>query len=109
MTEHNPKLYREMSEPHENMEALNAALGSFFDDVAELRKKHKLRDVVFIVNTSYVAKDGEEIDGGVHGSFGNSLNHESMLAHTLGLVQANRQESIAKMLGKGLKAGRRED
>lgn len=109
MNEPNPKLYRELSEPHESVESLNTDLNAFFADFGELRKKYRLRDVVAIVNTSYLAKDGEEIEGGTHVGYGNSMNHEMMLAHCLGQVQSERQEAMARMLSKGISRGKRQD
>jgi len=102
----NPKLYREMSEPHATAAEVNASLQAFFDDLGELRKKHKLRDIVAIVNTSYLASDGiEEIDGGSWFGYGNSMNYEIMLAHTLGIVQTERQEMLARAMSAPLRKG----
>ena len=42
----NPELYAELSKPHENAEAGGAALKAFFADVYELRKKHRIPDVL---------------------------------------------------------------
>ncbi len=105
MIEPNPKLYREMSEPHPSVEAVNQALRAFFDEFGELRKKHKLRDVIAVVNTSYLKEDGEECDGGSWFGYGSSLNHEMMLAHTLGVVQTDRQELLASVMAKGIRRG----
>jgi hypothetical protein len=103
-----PARYRDMSVPHANMTALNVALEAFQEGVSALRVQHKMRDVLVIVQSPYLAKDGEEIDGGIHFGFGNAMKHESQLAFTLGMVQAERQEATAKMMSRGIKKGRGE-
>jgi hypothetical protein len=55
------KLFREMSEPHESREALQAAHHQFFEEVVELRKKHKIANILLIYADSYES-DGEEAE-----------------------------------------------
>jgi hypothetical protein len=104
-----PAKYRKMSEPHASMEAINEDLCAFQVAVGALREKHKLRDVIVCLQASYLTSDGEEVDGGIHFGFGNAMNHEMLLAHTLGMVQADRQEMLAKFVRKGIRAGSRKD
>ena len=105
----NPKLYRELSEPFASSEAVNEGLENFFADLGELRKKHKIRDLVVLVSLSYMSQDGtDELDTITQMEYGDAMKHEMMLAHTLGLVQAERQELIAKCLAKGIKRGGRK-
>lgn len=105
-----PALYREMSIPHASSEALNEALQKFFDEIGELRKKHKMRDVFICVQCGYVAQDGtEEIDAAAHHGMGDSARHEALLAFALGQVQGERQEIIARYMARGIKKTGRRD
>ncbi len=104
--EPNPKLYREMSKPFSSMQEANAALQAFMDELGELRKKHKLPDVYFCVRISY-EKDGEELPAMTHGGYGDSLEHESMLAFAIGQVQSDRQEMISDLMKRGMRAALR--
>jgi len=44
----------------------------------------------------------------IHFGYGDSTRHESQLAFTLGMVQAERQEATAKMMSRGIKKGHGE-
>lgn len=101
----NPGRYRDMSVPHPLMEALNDALKAFQEELSALRVKHKIRDVLVLLQSPYLSADGEEIDAGVHFGFGDAMKHESQLAFTLGVVQGERQEMVAKFMSRGLKKG----
>lgn len=103
-----PARYRDMSVPHPSAEALDQALAEFREELSALRVKHKLRDVLVILQTPYLTTDGEEVDAGIHFGFGDAMKHESQLAFTLGLVQAERQEMVAKMMSRGIKKGSNE-
>ena len=100
-----PARYRDMSVPHPSMEALNQALKEFQEELSALRVKHKLRDLLVIIQSPYLSVDGEEIDAAIHLGFGDAMKHEAQLAFTLGIVQAERQEMVAKFLSRGLKKG----
>ena len=56
----NPKLYRELSEPFPSSEAAEAAYNAFLEELYELRKKHKIANVNFVLGISYVGAEGEE-------------------------------------------------
>lgn len=55
----NPKLYREMSQPFESVDAANAALQAFQEDVAALRAKHRIAECYVIFGSSVQQPDDE--------------------------------------------------
>ena len=101
----NPKLYRELMVPFASMEEANKHIAGFDAEFQALRAKYRMRDVVVCIQIGYVGKDEEELDAALHLTFGDAIKVEAMLAHTLGMVQAQRQEMIASMLAKGVQAG----
>jgi hypothetical protein len=93
----NPKLYREM-EPFESVELAQRASDAFFEELAELRKKHKITDVLAVCKFSYNAASGEESEAITMSSWGNAMNIETLAAYALGMIQAERQERIGALL-----------
>ena len=55
----NPGLYEEMSKPYENASSATKAMQAFADDLRELRKKHRIPNVVAILGTK--TKDGDNV------------------------------------------------
>lgn len=100
-----PKLYREMEVPFASQEEAAKASAAFADDLAEIRKKHRMRDVAYTVMFSYESPEGES-QAITSGHLGNSMNAESMLAYALGVVQSDRQAYVGSLL-KGVKPGPR--
>lgn len=100
-----PSLYRRMSEPFPDMKTTQAALDAFAEEVRVSREKHKIPDVVLITQFSWIGANGEECAAMAYGNNGNPQNNEAMLAHALGLCQAERQELIGQLLTKGLRRG----
>lgn len=101
----NLKLFREMSVPYESIEAANAALQAFQDDLAELRKKHKIPTLLCLLHVTWL---DDEDEGGAMTScgFGDMQLFEVMSAWSLGEQAAERQQATAKlMLGKSIRKG----
>jgi hypothetical protein len=105
----NPKLFREMSEPFASKEEAREAADAFQEELGELRKKHKIRDVLYVCAFSTIGDNGEEYDSILQGHMGNSLIQEQLAAYALGTIQAERQEMIGQLLSRALKNGRRGD
>ena len=97
-----PENYRQLSQPFESLDAADKAVQSFFSEVSELRKKHKITNLYLIVGSSVTTDTGEpEFLTTRH--FGDSLKRESMVAYAFGQEQSERQELIGKLLsGKGI-------
>ena len=79
----NPELYKKLSEPFESDEAANAALSGFYEDLSALREKHKLRDVIAIVELSSKQADGSVRAGQGSVCFGDQLLKPRMLTSAL--------------------------
>lgn len=97
----NNKLFRELNQPFESLEALNTAIGAFIKDFEELRKKHRMLNVVMMVQCP-VTVDDEETMMGTDACFGDQGQWEAMAARMLGAIQSDRQKTIARMLAIGI-------
>lgn len=91
------EMYAEMVNPFKSAEHANSALTAFFDEVYELRCKHKLANVSVIVKDS-ISDDGSEFMCNAH--FGNELEREAMAAWHLGRSYGERPRSSAKGNGE---------
>lgn len=113
----NPALFRAMREPFETAELADAALKSFFEGLAELRKKHDLANVYVVVADSCKLPDDPTAEGG-EGEFiatmmlGDEQLAESMAAYAFGHEQSQRQHRVAAIMAKAtrkaIKKGERE-
>lgn len=93
----NPKLYRQLSEPFADSDAASKAAKDFADEMAELRIKHKMPDVVVIISVNYLNKDGDEGEIQCTLSLGDINNKLMMLAHALGEEKQRQRDLIALM------------
>ena len=93
-----PENYYKMSEPFESNDKANEAIKSFTEELSELRKKHKLRDVLVVIYGSVKQEDGEVGEFITTSNFGNVMNCLPMAAYVYGQEQADHKERISKML-----------
>lgn len=107
MNKPNPELFRKMSEPFESVEEANKAIVAFFEEVGELRKKHGLENVYFIISGTWKTEEGEG-QFIVPQMYGNPLMAESLTAFAYGREQCERQERIGELLAKGIKMGKKK-
>lgn len=98
MTEQNPKLWREMNEPHESVEVANEAARAFYDGVKALREQHRMADVVIVTQMRFMQTDGAEGEGLTMLALGDSLHAESMAAYAYGKCVEQRQSMISSLL-----------
>lgn len=94
------KRYREASEPHASADAADEAVKAFFDEVAELRTKHHIKDLLMIWGVAYMAPGEEEVASMGLSGFGNRALWESMAAYAYGTEKAVREQRIGLLLGK---------
>lgn len=94
----NPALYRELSQPFQGMDLANAALHSFADDLEQLRIKHKIQEVVCLCQVPVLDASGEEGVSTVSLSFGDPLEHISMVARELGAKKARFDDGINRLV-----------
>lgn len=95
-----PENYYKMSEPLENVEKANEAMEAFFEELSELRKKYKLRDVYVVVNGSVKYENGDAGEFMVTSNFGSVLNALAMTAYAYGVEKSEHEERISKLLSK---------
>lgn len=102
MNKPNPELYREMSKPFASLKEANAAIEAFHADLEAARTKHRMKDLVMIVEVAFTAQDGDELATIAIGSFGDTSRREMLLAYACGQERKASEERIARLLaGKG--------
>lgn len=96
-----PDNYREMSKPFASPNEANGALTLFFDEVRELRKKHRIRDVHMLVSVRTTDADGVEGDAMSASHLGDPAVGELMLAWGFGRAGAERRQTIRRIMTAG--------
>lgn len=91
------KLYRQMQEPHESADAAQAALTAFLEDLGELRKKHRIAEVLTCPTVRFIDKGDFESEAIVPHFYGDNSHAEVSAAFALGVYSQERQESISRM------------
>jgi hypothetical protein len=97
----NPAAYREASQPHESYDAATEAMTDFLKEVGELRLKHRLANVVTIIQANALDEDGEEGETAAMHSYGDQLRVEGLCAFGYGQAIRDRQTSIGRLLKGG--------
>lgn len=97
-----PNNYREMCIPFEDPDELEVALRSFYDGVAELRKKSGLANVHILVVTP-VMDGGEEIEMGGSLHLGDSMKSLLMLAQAYGNAKGEYEHKMSALVNLGMK------
>lgn len=90
--------YRKLSEPMATSQEADAALEAFWEELYELRNKHRITDVSIVFRVNYLADDGQEASVTSTAHYGDVNNHEAMMAFGLGQAAAERQERVGKMI-----------
>jgi len=99
-----PENYYKLSEPFENSEQCNEMLEGFYNEIAELRKKYRIRDLLIVTNGSVRYDDGKIGEFLNHSSFGSEIKQEILAAYAYGQTQSEHRELINKLLAtKGTK------
>ena len=93
-----PDNYYKMSEPFEGADACNEAISKFYEELGELRKKYKIRDVLIVTYGSVKYTDGKIGDFMQHSGFGNSINQLPMSAYAYGQLQAENRELMNNLI-----------
>lgn len=97
---HDPKMYRECSEPFESTTEGEAAIDAFFEDLYALRAKHKIANVLCVLQDSFVTEDGDEAPFYVKQMCGDSTRAEGMAAWVFGHEQAERKRAVADLMSQ---------
>ena len=94
----NPKLYRELSVPFESTDAAQAAIEAFISDLEASRAKHKIADVVTVIEVNAISGDGREGVMTLSMGFGDQIKKASMLAMALGKERQLFTENLAVLI-----------
>jgi hypothetical protein len=106
MNRNDPALYRQMSAPFDTIEQSNEAISAFFAELSELRKKHRISDVICLCEINVTRDDGEEIRGSAKLQMGDSSNYLPMIAREYGAARQEHEEGIASIVAKARRARR---
>lgn len=98
-----PARFERCSQPHDNAETLNAELEAFVNGVSALREKHRMTNVVCIMEASYRDEEGVPVAGQTSLQLGDNLHHEIMVARALGKIQGDRQRLISDALNQAMR------
>lgn len=96
-----PDNYRELSKPFKSQEEADAAIHAFWDELYELRNKHRIPDLTVVLCANVKPEDEDEGTVMLESHMGDELKRETMLAWAFGRAQADRQGNIARLIGKG--------
>ena len=100
------KLYRKLSEPT-SIEQANANLDKLHAALTTIREQCHIVDMVVIVRVAVETGEGEGYIP-TEMQFGNLVEHEQMVARSLGVIQGHRQMLIAAISNAALNAGKKE-
>jgi hypothetical protein len=104
----NPKLFRRVSEPYPNAEAAAAALEAFAKDVSDLREKHRVMNVVVLMQSAY--ERGEDESRTIMTlRLGSETDCLAMQAQCFGIAQERARADLADLVAAGRKLGREEE
>ncbi len=92
-SEPNPELYEEMDAPYPSDEAAKAALDAFFEEMVEVRRRHRIGNVVCIAS----AQAPEDAMLSTYGHCGDSRYIVPLVLHALKSERAKRAEPLARI------------
>ncbi len=101
------KLYRKLSEPT-SIEQANANLDKIYAALTTIREQCHIADMIVIIKVAIETGEGEEGYIPTEMQFGNLVEHEQMVARSLGVIQGHRQMLIAAISKAALNAGKKE-
>lgn len=98
--ENDPNNYHEMSKPFENPEQANQAISDFYEDLKAIRKKHKIPDVLVVLEASVIYESGNRGEFMHHVGLGDARNQCALGAFAYGQTQADHREFINTFIHK---------
>lgn len=93
----NEENYRDLSKPFDSVADANAAIDAFQTELYALRNKHRIRDLVFVLQVSVTYPEGEGSPT-LAGMFGDTNKMEGLAGFAFGRASAERQERINKIV-----------
>ncbi len=89
-----PDNYYELSKPFESQEVVGNAIEAFWNELYELRNKHRLPDVYIVIRAN--VKEMGPVMTTLHA--GDAMQAELMTAWAFGREQSDRQAMVANIL-----------
>ena len=99
----NYELYRKLNQPFASPDELDAAIKAFLADVMEARKRHRILNIVMMIQCPVMSDAETETMMGTDACYGDAGQWEAMAARMLGAIQADRQRTIAEMITGAVK------
>ena len=99
----NPTLYRELSKPFAGRELAEQSMEKFFEELAELRKKHRIADVVCVTQVNIQDASGEEGAQIATIRLGQASEHPTILAHALGSIRQEMNQALDFLMSRKTK------
>lgn len=93
-----PENYYKLSAPYESEDAADEAISKFYEELGELRKKHKIPDLLIVIKATVRHKDGKVGQMMGQYAYGSTLDHLAMAAYVYGQLQAEHKELINKLI-----------
>lgn len=105
-TINDPLNYRRCSEPFPGAAEANEALAAFFADVKAAREKHRISDVVVLVEVSHML-NGEEVRGSASSMLGDFDKVLPIVAREFGAARQRHEERLQLLIAQARKAARK--
>lgn len=99
--------YRRLSEPFNDLDEANAALGTFFSKISQLREELGISDVVVLVEVPVAHADGGERRCSARMHLGDSQNELPMVARDYGSCRERHEALIASAIETGRREARK--
>jgi len=108
MKRQNAKLYRELSQPFATVEEAEAAVQAFADDLHELRRKHRIPDVLTVIE--FVVIDGEDEGPRIASfAFGDQLKTPTLAAYAFGMFAHDTERLVTKIIADAAKRAKKDE
>jgi hypothetical protein len=100
----NNELYRELQLPFDGVDEANKNIKEFCEELYDLRAKHRIQDLFFVIGLTVKFDDGDEGSTMVCNHYGDPLRQESLAGFGYGYSQSLRQENTLKLIERAMKA-----
>lgn len=104
MKKNDPITLLALMKPFPNADSANTALNAFYEELYELRKKHRIMNCVCVVEVMSTYGDGEVGNAMSHLVMGEQSRAPMLAAYALGTLEAERREITNKLISGKTKA-----
>lgn len=102
-TEKNSARYRDMSVPYESHEAASKAIDAFYEELNEIRAKHRIADLTVVIAVNYNLASGDETTAMCTAHIGDGMKHLAHAAFMYGEAKRGHEEMLGGWLAKRTK------